>query len=54
MSRYRVEIIIVERDDCEPFTSETEVAQFISNQVMTGAFVKAASVMATKLEEVTR
>jgi hypothetical protein len=50
-NRYRVELIVVERDDCEPFTDETDVALFISHQVMAGAFIKASSVIATKLEE---
>lgn len=51
MSRYRVEAIIVERDDCEPFENETDVGLFISRQIMAGAFLQASSVKATKLEE---
>ena len=53
MSSYRVELIVVERDDCEPFANETEVALFVSRQVMEGAFIRASSVVATKVEEVT-
>lgn len=51
MSRYRVEMVVVERDDCEPFENETDVGLFISRQVMAGAFIRASSVKATKVEE---
>ena len=50
-NRYRVELIVIERDDCEPFADENEVALFVSHQIMAGAFIKASSVLVTKLEE---
>ena len=51
MRRYRVEVILDERSDCEPFETITEVAQFVLYQVNQGRFVNGRSALATEIVE---
>lgn len=50
MKKWRIEMILQERDDCEPWTDQA-LAIFISGQVMEGAFVRAVSVVCREIEE---
>lgn len=50
MATYWVEVIVEERDDCEPFASTEQVARFVEGKLREGVVVE-ADVMTVRIRK---